>query len=126
MEILLAYTTDALMLQTAFTGCVSLGKFVIFLLVMGVEQESQDERLKEPKSFPRLSGQCVNRCPWGSLGDIAQSANRARLNRQSRLRHSLEMTDRGPPVVLLSRSRNVLTGHFLYVENIDIVNDRVS
>ena len=64
----------------------------------------------------------------GFLGDshFAQSANRARLNRQPSLRHSVEMTDRGPPLVLSNGGRNAQTGHHLYVDNVGIVSDQFS
>ena len=44
-----------------------------------------------------------------------QSANRARLNRQPSLRHGVEMTDRGPPLVLSKQGHNAHTSHCLYV-----------
>ena len=56
----------------------------------------------------------------------SQSANRARLNRQPSLRHSVEMTDRGPPLVLSNRGENAQTGHDVYVDNIGIVSDQFS
>ena len=57
---------------------------------------------------------------------FAQSANRARLNRKPSLRRSVEMTDRGPPLVLSGRSRDAQTGHYLYVDNIGVVSNHVS
>ena len=43
-ENLLHHTTGVVMLQTVFTGCVSLARFAIFLLARGVEQVPQDDR----------------------------------------------------------------------------------
>ena len=59
-------------------------------------------------------------------GFFLGSPLRARLNRQQSLRHSVEMTDRGPPVVLSNRGQNAQTNHDLYVDNIGIVNDHVA
>ena len=44
----------------------------------------------------------------GFLGatTFAQSTNRARLNRQPSLRHGVERTDRGPPLVLSEQGQN--------------------
>ena len=50
----------------------------------------------------------------------AQSANRARLNRQPSLRH------RGQPLVLSKQVQNAQTGHYLFVDNIGVVSDQFS
>ena len=59
-------------------------------------------------------------------GFFLVSLLRARLNRQQSLRHSVEMTDRGPPLVLSNRSHNAQTNHDLRVDNIGIVSDHVA
>ena len=59
---------------------------------------------------------------------FAQSANRARLNRQPYLRHGVEMADRGPPLALCKKKRSKCTdkSHYLCVDNIGIVSDQFS
>ena len=57
---------------------------------------------------------------------MAQSTNRARLNRQPSLRHSVEMTACGPPLVVSKQGQNAQTGHYLYVDSIGIVSDQFS
>ena len=54
---------------------------------------------------------------------FAHSANRARLNQQPSLRHSVEMTDLGPTLVLSLGGQNAQTGHHLHVDNIGVVSD---
>ena len=51
---------------------------------------------------------------------------RARLNRQPSLRHGVEMTDRGPPLLWSKQGQNAQTGHYLHVVNIGIVTDQFS
>ena len=57
---------------------------------------------------------------------FAQFANRAPLNRQPSLRHGVEMTGRGSPLVLTKQGQTAQTGHDLYVDNIGIVSDQFS
>ena len=57
---------------------------------------------------------------------FAQSANRTRLNRQPSLHRGVEMTYRGPPLVLGGRGQIAQTGHYMYVDDIGIVSDRVT
>ena len=61
--------TGVPMLPTAFTGCVSLERFVIFLLARGVEQNLKMTEIEGPKFRPvKLSGRCVARFQWVSPG----------------------------------------------------------
>ena len=82
------------------------------LLATSVEQAPQDDRLFVADRF--------------FLESLLHSANRARLKQQPSLRHSVEMTDRGPALVLSKQGRNAQTGHYLHVENIGIVSDQFS
>ena len=63
-------------------------------------------------------------CSWSLY--IAQSANRTRLNPQPSVRHSVEMTDRGPPLVVNKQGQNAQINHYLYVDNIGINSDQFS
>ena len=57
---------------------------------------------------------------------FAQTANMARLNRQSSPLHSVEMTDRGSSPVLGTCGQNAQTDHHLHVDNTGNVSDCVS
>ena len=48
------------------------------------------------------------------------------MNRQPSLHRSVEMTDRGPPLVLGGRGQIAQTGHYMYVDDIGIVSDHVT
>ena len=57
---------------------------------------------------------------------FAQSASRARLNRQPSLRHSVDLTDRRHHLGLGSQHQNAQISHYLSVDNIGIVSDHAS
>ena len=82
-----------------------------------------------PKFRPiKLSGRCVARYQWVSPGvSISPSPQIGHdLNRQLSLHRSVEMTDRGPLLVLGGRGQIAQTGPYLYVDDIGIFCDHVT
>ena len=115
-ESLLAYATGALTLLTVSIGRVFLWRFVIF-------SDGQERINISPHQT--LWPMCCS-LPIFFSWSLYFAANRARLNRQPSLRHSVGMTDRGPPLVFSKQGQNARTRHYLYVDNIGIVSDQFS